>query len=102
MPLPYLLITMKAIESEKFLLVICEISRLFVNTLTVDDKYSLLNTDNLTQAIHMILSQNQKKTFSCIFLAFLNCLLKYKNFAKRDDPHSYVFEKLRTLKNVIR
>ena len=34
-----------------------QILGLFVNTMTVDDKYSLLNRDNLTQPIHMQLSQ---------------------------------------------
>ena len=38
---------------------------LFVNTFTTDDKYSLLNRENLTQPIHMQLSQKQT------FLEFL-------------------------------
>ena len=33
---------------KKYLLVICKVLRLFVNTLTANDKYSLLNRDNLT------------------------------------------------------
>ena len=41
-------------------LVICKIFRLFVNTLTADDKFSLLNTDNSVQPIQMLLSQKQK------------------------------------------
>ena len=48
------------------LLVICKILGLFVNTLTADDKYSLLNRDSLTQSIETLLSQKQK-TFSGIF-----------------------------------
>ena len=52
------------------LLVLCKILRLFVNTLTADDKYSLLNRDNLTQPIQILLSQKQK-TFSQFFSAFL-------------------------------
>ena len=36
---------------KKSLLVICKILGLFINTLTADDKYSLLNRDNLTQPI---------------------------------------------------
>ena len=48
---------------------ICKIVGLFVNTLTADDKYSLLNNHNLTQPIQMQLSQKQKtfSTFFCIF-----------------------------------
>ena len=45
---------------------------LFVNTLTADDKYSLLNKDNLAQPIQMQLSTKKKKKcyfspFDCIF-----------------------------------
>ena len=36
----------------------CKILRLFFNILSADGKYSLLNTDNLTQPIQMELSQN--------------------------------------------
>ena len=39
------------------MLVLWKILRLFVNTLTDDDKYSLLYRDNLTQAIPIGLSQ---------------------------------------------
>ena len=56
---------------EKFLLVICKILELFVNTLTTDDKYSLLKKDNLTQTIQMQLSEKQK-TFSEFFVHFQN------------------------------
>ena len=56
---------------EKFLLVICKILGLFVNTLTTDDKYSLLKKDNLTQRIQMQLSEKQK-TFSEFFVHFQN------------------------------
>ena len=34
--------------------------RLFVNTLTANEKYCLLNRDNLMQPIQMQLSQKQK------------------------------------------
>ena len=56
---------------KKALLVICKILRVFSNTLIVDGKYSLLNTDNLTKAIQMQLSQRQK-TFSQFFSHFWN------------------------------
>ena len=41
----------------KLLLVICKILRLFVNRFTADDKYSLLNRDNLMEPIQMQLSE---------------------------------------------
>ena len=67
------------------MLVLCKILRLFVNTLTADDKYSLLNTDNLTQSIQTLLSQKQK-TFSQFFSSFLKSTLNFKHFQKKDDP----------------
>ena len=60
---------------------------MFVNTLTADDKYSLLNRDNLTQENRTQLSQKQK-AFSQFFLAFSKYTLNFEDFEKRDDPHS--------------
>ena len=42
------------------LLVICEILGLFVNTLTVDDKYCLGNKENLLQPIQLQLSHKEQ------------------------------------------
>ena len=69
------------------MLVLCKILRLFVNTLTADDKYSLLNIENLTQPIQILLSQIQK-TFSLFLSAFLKSILNFAHFQKKDDPHS--------------
>ena len=69
------------------MLVLCKILGLFVNTLTDDDKYSLLYRDNLTQPIQILLSQKQK-TFSQFFSAFLKSTLNFEHFQKKDDPHS--------------
>ena len=55
--------------------------------MTADDKYSLLNRDNLTQPIRSQLSQ-KKKAFSQYFLAFSKCTLTFEHFQKNDDPHS--------------
>ena len=59
---------------------------MFVNTLTADDKYSLLNRDNLTQQIQTQLSQKQK-SFSQFFLTFSKSTLDFEDFEKRDGPH---------------
>ena len=64
-----------------------EILRLFVNTLTVNDKHYLLNRDNLTQPTQMQLCQ-KKKTFSEIFFAFLKFILNFQHLPKKDNPHS--------------
>ena len=69
------------------MLVLCKIFRLFVNTLTDDDKYSLLYRDNLMQPIQILISQ-KKKTFSEIFPAFLKSTLNFDHFQTKDDPHS--------------
>ena len=59
---------------------------MFVNTLTADDKYSLLNRDNLTQQNRTQLSQKQK-AFSEFFLTFSKSIFDFKDFEKTDDPH---------------
>ena len=69
------------------LLVIQKILRLFVDTLTVNDKHYLLNRDNLPQPIQMQLSQKQK-TFSEFFVIFLNSILNFKILTKKYDPRS--------------
>ena len=61
--------------------------RLFVKTLTVNDKHYLLNRDNLTQPIQIQLSQKQK-TFSEFFFAFSKSILNFKHLPKKDDPRS--------------
>ena len=61
--------------------------KLFDYTLTADDKYYLLNRDNLAQPIRTQLSQKQK-AFYLFFLAFSKCALNLKNFQKKYDPHS--------------
>ena len=66
---------------KKSLLVTCKIFRLFVNTLTVDDKYSLFNRDNLTQPIQMHLSQKEK-IFSEYTSKFFKSKLSFEYFKK--------------------
>ena len=61
---------------------ICKILRLFVDTLTADEKYSLINRDTLMQSIQIQLFQKQK-TFSESFSAFLKSILNFERLAKR-------------------
>ena len=72
--------------------------RLFVNTLTADDKYSLLNRDNLMQPIQMNLSEKQK-TFSEHTCKFLKFTLNFEHFQNKITPIAYIFPKLRTPKD---
>ena len=78
---------------KKNLLVISKISRLFINTLIADFKYSLFNRDNLMQPIQMQLSRKQK-TFSQFFCAFLKSSLNFEHFQKKDDSHSWGISKI--------
>ena len=52
--------------------------RLFVNTLTVNDKHYLINRANLTQPIQMQLCQKQKAFYE-FFFAFLKSVLNFKH-----------------------
>ena len=60
-----------------------KILRLFFNTLTADENYSLLHRDNLTQ----ILFSQKQKSFSAFFSAFLKSTLNFEQFPKKDDLH---------------
>ena len=74
------------------MLVLCTILKLFVNTLTADDKYSLINTGNFRQHIQILLSRKQK-TFSPFLSSFLKSTFNFEHFQKKDDPHSrYISE----------
>ena len=55
--------------------------------MTADERYSLLNRDNLTQPIPTQLSK-QKKTFFEFFPPFSKCTLNFEHFQKKDDLHS--------------
>ena len=83
------------------MLVLCKILRLFVNTLTDDDKYCLLYRDNLTQPIQILLSQKQK-IFSEFFSAFSKSKLNFEHFQKKMTLIADVFSKLPSPKKVIR
>ena len=56
--------------------------------MTADDKYSLLNRDNLTQPIPTRFSQKQKAFFK-FFLAFSKSTLNFEHLQKKDDLPSW-------------
>ena len=78
-----------------------KVLRLFVNTLTVNDKHYLLNRDNLTQQIQMQLSEKQK-TFSEFFFAVLKSLLNFKHFPKKMILVADLFLEIQAPKNMVR
>ena len=75
------------------MLVLCKILRLFVKTLTDDEKYSVLYRDILAQPIQILLSQKQQ-TFSLFCYTFLKSTLNFASFHKKDDPHSGCFSQI--------
>ena len=78
---------LRQLSYKKSVLVICKISRLFINTLSADGNNSLFNRDKLMQPIEMQLSRKEK-TFSEFFAAFLKSRLNFENFHKKDDSNS--------------
>ena len=61
--------------------------RLFVNTLTVDEKHYLLNRDNLTQPFQIQLYEKQKTVCEGVF-AVLKSILNSKYLPRKDDVHT--------------
>ena len=70
-----------------------EILRLFVNALTVDDKYSGSNMQNLPQQFQTPLSQKQK-IFSGFFIVFLKCAWYLEHFQKKDEYSSLIISEI--------
>ena len=82
------------------MLLLSKILRLFVNTLTDDDKYCLLYRDYLRQPIQIRLSQKQQ-TFSQFFSPFLKSTLNFEHFQEKMSLIAHVFLKLSSPKKVI-
>ena len=70
----------------------CKILGLHVNTFAADEKYPVLNRDNLRIHIQMQLSQKQKN-ISQFFASFLKSRFNFKHFLKKGDAHRFfIFE----------
>ena len=65
-------------------LVTSEIFRLFVNTLTPDDKYSRRNMQIFWQQLQTLLSQKEK-TFFWLFIAFPKRAWNLKHSEKKEE-----------------
>ena len=70
-----------------------EILRLFVNTLTADNKYSDCNMKNFPQQFQTPLSQKQK-TLSGFFIAFMKCAWNLEHFQKKDEFSSLIISEI--------
>ena len=75
----------RQLNCKKSLLVICKILRLFVNTFSAVDKYSLPNREYLTQTIQIQLSEKQKN-FPWYFSPFSTSTLNFQHFQKKRWP----------------
>ena len=80
---------------------ICKILGQLLNTLNADEKYFVIQRDNLTIPIEMQLSEKQK-TFSETFAATLKSRLNFDHFEKKDDPHSFYISQTRDSEYVVR
>ena len=78
---------------KKSALVISEIFRLFVNTLTPDDKYSRPNMQIFWQQLQKILSK-KGKTFCGILIAFPKCAWNLENSEKKDEYPSLIITEI--------
>ena len=99
--LPSLVITGKVIELQKSLLDTWKFFRPFLNTLTAEDKYSLISKDKWMVTIRMHLSQKEN-IFSQFFSAFFESALNFENSQKTMTLIAYVVPKLTTTKDVLR
>ena len=76
--------------------------RLFVSTLSVDDKHYLLNRHNLKEPIQIETSQKQKSIREFFFFAFLKSILNFKHLPKKMTLVADVFLVIRSPKNMVR
>ena len=99
--IPAQVITLKVIELQKSLLDTWNFFRPFLNTLTANDKYSLISKKKWMQTIQMHLSK-ERKFFSEFFSSFFESKLNLELFQKKMTFIAYVFPKLPTTKDVLR
>ena len=74
-------------------LVVSEILRLFLSTVTSDDRYIRCNIQNFTQQLQTPISQKQK-IFSGFFIAYLECASNLEHFEKKDEHPSLVISEI--------
>ena len=70
-----------------------KILRLFVNTLTADDKYSFSNMENFLQQVQTLLSE-KRKTFSGFFIEIVKCAKNLQHFEKKDESPSLIISEI--------
>ena len=78
-----------------------EILGVFDNTLTTDDKYHVQDCENLLFPNQRKLSF-ELKTYSILFVPFLESSSNFKYFQKKKIVIVYIFPKLQTVKDLVR
>ena len=91
---------LRQLSWKKYLLVTWKVLKMFANIFFANDKYSLLNSDNLRQPIQMQLSQ-KRKIFSQFVSAFLKMQIQFCKFSEKDNPHSWYISKIRDSETVV-
>ena len=86
---------------KKSLLLTCKILGLLVNTLAANEKYPVLNRDNLMIPIQMKLSEKEK-SFSQIFAKFFISISNFEHFEKKYNRHSFCISEITNSENVVR
>ena len=86
---------------KKSLFLTCQILGLLLNTLAADEKYPVLNRDNLTIPIEMQLSQEEKR-FSPVLAALSKSSLNVEHFEKKDDPHRFCISEITDSQKIVR
>ena len=74
-------------------LVISEMFRVLVNTLTSDDKYSRRNMKIFWQQLQTLLSQ-EEKTFRGFFIAFPKCAWNLEHSEKKEEYPSLIITEI--------
>ena len=82
------------------LLLTCQYLGLLLNTLAAEEKYALLNKDNITIPIQMQLSQKQK-TFSEFFASFFKSRGNFEHFDKENDPRIFCYFEITDSENLV-
>ena len=74
-------------------LVICQILGVFLNKLTANDKYLVLDCVNLSNPIQVQLSL-EPTIFSDFFVSFLESTSNFKHYEQKADSHSYFISEI--------
>ena len=82
---------------KKSLLSACQFLGQLLNTLAANEKYPVLNRDNLTIPIQMQLSQ-KSSIFSLFFAEFLKSSRTFERFGEKVTLRAFVFSKLQNPK----